>query len=128
MEKLMEEVKVLEQLDHPNIVKLLEWEPHATFTDEFGKQKEVFCIALEYANGGNIFDYVAQTDGFGEAASFHLFSQLVEALEYCQSMGISHRDLKPDNLLLDSDFNLKVTDFGLASQAAVNETNYGISS
>ena len=50
---------------------------------------------------------------------------MLEALDYMHSRGVAHRDLKPENLLLDEALNLKISDFGLATNAQVNETEVG---
>ncbi|XP_031107320.1 CBL-interacting serine/threonine-protein kinase 14-like [Ipomoea triloba] len=62
--------------------------------------------------GGELFGKVAK-GRFSEDLSHKYFQQLISAVGYCHSRGVYHRDLKPDNLLLDEKWDLKVTDFGL---------------
>eukprot|EP01018_Ginkgo_biloba_P025002 Gb_27822 [translate_table: standard] len=50
-----------------------------------------------------------------ENESRRYFQQLIDAVDYCHSKGVYHRDLKPENLLLDSQGNLKISDFGLSA-------------
>ena len=127
-EYVLEEAKIMQELDHPNITRVYEVETNATLTDEHGHNSEVMYISMQYEPNGCIFDYLeAEEGGFGEKYAKYFFLQLVDALSYCHSKGISHRDIKPDNLLFDDDFNLKITDFGIASRTASNETQYGIS-
>ncbi len=69
---------------------------------------------LEYALGGELFFYVKNSGYFPEKTARFYFRQMIEALAYVHGNGLAHRDLKPDNLLFDGDFNLKIADFGFA--------------
>ena len=60
-------------------------------------------------------DFLLITGAFSEPLARHYFKQLMFGLEYCHSNGVTHRDLKPDNLLLDGNFVLKIGDFGYAA-------------
>ena len=70
-------------------------------------------MVLEFVQGGELFDFVAK-DKFSEPISRFYFKQLLLATHYCHSKGVAHRDLKPDNIMLDSKFNVKIADFGFA--------------
>ena len=72
-------------------------------------------LVYEKAEGGELMDYLLITGAFSEPLARHYFKQLMQGLDYCHANGVAHRDLKPDNLLLDGDFNLKIADFGYAA-------------
>lgn len=77
--------------------------------------KVVDYIVLELAQGGELFDFVANSGRFNEKVARAYFHQLIDALKYLHTAGIAHRDLKPENIMLDKNFNLKVADFGFAA-------------
>lgn len=66
-------------------------------------------LALQLAEGGELFDFMMFTGFFSEVVSRTLFRQLLSALQYCHERGIYHRDIKPENLLLDDKYQLKVS-------------------
>lgn len=103
--QLLDEISILKQLDHPNIVKLYEF-----FQDE-----KRYYIVTELCLGGELFDKITKKKVFGEKDAARYFKQILSAVVYCHSHHIVHRDLKPENLLLESDeenANIKVIDFG----------------
>ena len=54
------------------------------------------------------------------------FPQILDALKHCHSMGVVHRDIKPENILLDQDYNVKLTDFGFAKLLQPGERLYDV--
>lgn len=72
---------------------------------------------LELVGGGELFDLVALGGKLEEKYARFYMKQLVEGLNYLHNSGVVHRDLKPENLMLDTDFNLKIADFGFAAPA-----------
>lgn len=72
-------------------------------------------IAMELAEGGDLFDKIEADEGVGEDIAHVYFSQLISAVGYMHSKGVGHRDIKPENMLLSADGNLKIADFGLAT-------------
>jgi serine/threonine protein kinase len=85
-------------------------------------------IALEFAERGELFDYLSRTGKLGPELSRFYIQQLIYGLRYLQSIHITHRDLKPENILFDRDFTLKVSDFGLARDARGNLGNGSLTS
>ncbi|EER23442.1 kinase domain containing protein [Coccidioides posadasii C735 delta SOWgp] len=72
-------------------------------------------IAMELAEGGDLFDKIEADEGVGEDIAHVYFAQLINAVGFMHSKGVGHRDIKPENILLSSDGNLKIADFGLAT-------------
>ncbi|KAI9073177.1 hypothetical protein K1719_044852 [Acacia pycnantha] len=99
------EIAAMRRLNHPHIVKL--YEVLATKTKIF--------LVIEFAKGGELFDKFVNIGPFGEEQHRRWFQQLISAVQHCHSRGVFHRDLKLDNLLLDKDLNIKVSDFGLSA-------------
>lgn len=115
MKTLKHEISVMQKLNHPNLVNLVEVIPNGTYTKKNGSNYEALGIILEYCAGGELFEYVANSGRFSEEVARTYFHQLIDALEYLHNNNIAHRDLKPENLLFDHQFNLKVADFGFAT-------------
>lgn len=80
-----------------------------------GEDEAWMWIAMELAEGGDLFDKVEADAGLKPEIAHAYFTQLINAVGYMHSRGIGHRDLKPENVLLDADGNLKLADFGMAS-------------
>ncbi|KAI8644049.1 kinase-like domain-containing protein [Parasitella parasitica] len=99
------------QLHHPNIVAL--YEILSTETSVF--------IVSEHCPHGDLFDALAKTTRFPEPHVKKWFLQLTDAMQYCHSLGIIHRDLKLENILLDEHDNVKICDFGFARQTDKNQ-------
>uniref|UniRef100_A0A8D3BJC1 non-specific serine/threonine protein kinase n=1 Tax=Scophthalmus maximus TaxID=52904 RepID=A0A8D3BJC1_SCOMX len=96
LQKLFREVRIMKGLNHPNIVQLFE----VIETD-----KTLYLI-MEYASGGEVFDYLVSHGRMKEVEARAKFRQIVSAVHYCHTKNIVHRDLKAENLLLDADFTL----------------------
>ncbi|GMH11238.1 hypothetical protein Nepgr_013079 [Nepenthes gracilis] len=93
---------VLDQLDHPGIVRL-----YFTFQDTFS-----LYMALESCEGGELFDQITRKGRLSENEARFYAAEVVNALEYIHSLGLIHRDIKPENLLLTADGHIKIADFG----------------
>jgi serine/threonine protein kinase len=122
------EIGMMKELDHRNIIKILDFSEEAKYTLPDGRSMDVYYIALELAQNGEIFDYVAETGRFSEALARHFFHNLVDGLTEMHELGISHRDIKPENILLGEDFSAKFTDFGFAQKESTSSVRKGTSS
>jgi serine/threonine protein kinase len=72
-------------------------------------------IVLEFVQGGLLFDICQLVGGLGEESARYFFKQMINSIEYMNSMKIAHRDLKLENILVDVDLTLKIADFGYAT-------------
>ena len=79
-------------------------------------------MALELAEGGDLFDKIEADEGVGEDVAHFYFTQLCSAISWCHGKGVAHRDIKPENMLLSGEGNLKLADFGLATQFLEQKT------
>lgn len=105
--QIMREVAAMKKLrSHPNVLKI--HEVMATKTKIF--------LVMDLADGGDLFSKLRRRGGrLQEISARRHFRQLVSALRYCHENGVAHRDLKPQNLLLDRSGALLVSDFGLSA-------------
>ncbi|KAJ8280712.1 hypothetical protein GJAV_G00058070 [Gymnothorax javanicus] len=106
LQKLFREVRIMKGLNHPNIVQLFE---------VIETEKTLYLI-MEYASGGEVFDYLVSHGRMKEKEARAKFRQIVSAVHYCHQKNIVHRDLKAENLLLDADSNIKIADFGFSNE------------
>ncbi|KAJ3071770.1 Serine/threonine-protein kinase [Podochytrium sp. JEL0797] len=72
-------------------------------------------LIMEFLPGGDLMSMLIKYDVFPEDVARFYVAECIEALEAVHAMGFVHRDLKPDNLLIDKDGHLKLSDFGLAT-------------
>lgn len=87
---ILKEVQIMRQLDHPNIVKLI----------DFSESRQYYYIVLELCPGGELFHQIVRLTYFSEDLSRHVILQVAKALEYLhEEAGVVHRDIKPENLL-----------------------------
>jgi serine/threonine protein kinase len=103
--KIYREISILRELAHPNIVRL----------HEMVETDRHIGIIMEYASGGELFDYILNNRYLKDNSARRLFAQLVSGVGYLHKKGIVHRDLKLENLLLDRNRNIIITDFGFAN-------------
>ena len=104
LQKVEQEIRLLQLVNHPNILRLLE---------VIHSRKFLFLV-LEYIPGGELFQMLRKQKLSMEQA-FAYFHTVIGAIEYIHNCSICHRDIKPENILLDEDGSLKVADFGMAS-------------
>ncbi|KAK8576387.1 hypothetical protein V6N13_090860 [Hibiscus sabdariffa] len=116
--ELEEEVKLLKNLSHPNIVRYL----------GIVREEETLNILLEFVPGGSISSLLGKFGPFPEAVIRKYTKQLLLGLEYLHNNGIMHRDIKGANILVDNKGNIKLADFGASKQVVELATVTGAKS
>jgi carbon catabolite-derepressing protein kinase len=119
------EADVMNQLDHPNILKIHEAGESEIIDPTSGVRMPVYYLALEHAEGGDLVNLIQKTGRLSEALSRYYFARLLSALEYMHSCGLAHRDIKPDNVLLDGQLNPLLADYDQAGSIGVNHSPAG---
>ena len=106
------EKKILKYLSHPFIIKL-----HFSFQDE-----DNLYLVMDYISGGDLSSYIHNSQNFNEEIAKFYLSEVYLAIRYLHSKNIIHRDIKSENILLDSNGHIKLIDFG-TSKKGVDNTN-----
>ena len=106
VDHIKNEREILGSLQHPFIVT-----SYAAFQD-----KQNLYMLLEYVVGGEIFSHLRRAGKFTPEMSRYYAAEIILVLEYMHSKNVIYRDLKPENLLLDAQGHVKVTDFGFAKR------------
>ncbi len=103
-ERFTREARSMAKLNHPRIVSVF----------DFGQTKEdLYYFIMEFVDGTDL-RHVIQSGGLSPKEALALVPQICEALQYAHEEGIVHRDVKPENILLDKKGRVRISDFGLA--------------
>jgi serine/threonine protein kinase/beta-lactam-binding protein with PASTA domain len=103
-------------LAHPNIVSIY----------DVGEEDDMYYIVLEYVEGQTLKQYIQQNSPVKVETAIEIMRQLTSAISHAHQNHIIHRDIKPQNILIDMDGNVKITDFGIAmamSATSITQTN-----
>jgi serine/threonine protein kinase len=94
----------MQTFNHPNLPKM-----DNSFVDD-----SMAYIVTEYVGGGELFDRIIAVKQLSEKMASSIIKQILSAIAYCHDRGIYHLDLKPENLLLDANYKLRIVviDFG----------------
>ena len=103
----LREIKVLQELDHPNILRV----------HELYEEKSRYYIVMEFCEGGDLFSRLQKLRRFSEVQVGKIMFQLLSAVSYCHKKFVIHRDLKPENILLEDkqELTIRIADFGSSS-------------
>jgi serine/threonine protein kinase len=104
LQRVFQEIQALRNLRHPNIIRIL----------DVADNPDSICFIMEYAAGGELRGYVEKLVSLSEEEARSFFKQIVRAVHYIHTKKTIHRDLKLENILLDSKNQCKIVDFGLS--------------
>ena len=102
MDIIHREISIHQQIRHENIVHLY---------SHYEDKKNVYLI-MDYVDSGTLFNFISKGNGCDEKIAFNYFIQVASAVYYLHEHNLIRRDLKPENLLLDKQGNIKLCDFG----------------
>ena len=105
------EIKILKILRHKNIVQLY---------NVLNTSSTIYLV-MEHIKGKELFEIIVRKKRLSEIECLKYYQQLISGIEYLGKIRVAHRDLKPENLLIDSNDNLKIADFGLSNIYKHNE-------
>jgi eukaryotic-like serine/threonine-protein kinase len=105
-QRFLNEAKVLSRLDHPNIVKVFEYGVDDESLNNY--------IVMEYLDGAPLSKSRARIQQLSCKDKSRIVHQAADAMSAIHGLGVLHRDIKPSNMMIDKNFNLKLTDFGIA--------------
>lgn len=103
-------------LAHPNIVSIY----------DVGEDGDIYYIVMEYVEGMTLKQYIQKNDPIPIGTALDIMKQITAAISHAHQNGIIHRDIKPQNILIDHEGNIKITDFGIAialSSTNITQTN-----
>ena len=122
------ETNIMTKLNHVNIVKFYGYFKDKEKINKYKEiyqenqecqnemvDKEILCLVLEYVQKGSLKNYKEKNNKIEQNFIIIIFKQILNGLKYLGSKNILHRDIKPDNLLLDENYNVKISDFGISA-------------
>src|SRR5712692_470777 len=98
------EAQAVARLNHPNIVQV----------HDFGEEGEMAYLVMEFIKGRELKSYFDAKESFAPNEAVRIMRELCDALDFAHQAGVIHRDVKPGNVMLDSQMRAKLTDFGVA--------------
>ena len=114
VERFRREAQAAANLSHPNIVSVYDW----------GKHSGTYFIAMEYVHGRTLADILRTNGRVTAKQAAEIASEVAAALGFAHEAGLVHRDIKPANILIGSNGQVKVADFGIArAMNAPTESN-----
>ena len=107
------EIRILNSLYQINKTYVMKLHENGEFKTEDELVRLYFV--MDYAEKGDLYQYIHQSNGFGEDLGRYIFKKILEGIHFCHGCNISHLDIKPANILLDDKFNPIINDFGLST-------------
>jgi eukaryotic-like serine/threonine-protein kinase len=114
-DRFLREAEVGKMLNHPGVMKVL---------DDGEKHSRLYMV-MEWVDGRTLRHVLHEHKPFSEERSIRIASRVLEALQHIHSRGVAHRDMKPENVMVDSEDNIKLIDFGIAAKSDARRLTFG---
>lgn len=119
--EIINEINILKKLDHPNILKVL----------EFHLSDDKFYIITDFCPEGELYNEISNKKEFSESEAAFIIYQILSAIRYCHKMRVIHRDIKPENIMImgresNGGLNVKLIDFGTAKIFSEGKSQKGL--
>lgn len=111
VERFRREARAAAALSHPNIVTIFDW----------GEDEGRYYMVMEYVPGENLKQIITRRGALPEAEALDIAAQVAAALQVAHDHGVIHRDVKPQNILVEPSGHVKMTDFGIARAAGLTQ-------
>ena len=112
--KFWNEVNTMQSISHCNVLKVIDAYADMVVDNNHGIPLRENIIVLEYCKNGDLYTYLDKTGILSEQQYLKFMHQILSGISALHNNGVCHRDVKPENILLDADLNLKIADFGYA--------------
>ena len=122
LQMFLNEIKMSHEARHKHIIEIVDFNVGGIYRTSDGKIQRILYYVMKIEEYGQLFRVISLTDQFNEKTARFVFTQLMSALLHIHNIRIAHCDIKSENILLDSKFNLKLVDFGCA-RYFVNENS-----
>jgi serine/threonine protein kinase len=117
IERFQNELKFARRISHKNVCRMY----------HLSKEQDTYYLTMEYIEGESLRNMLRMTKKMSWAAAVHIARQVCDGLAEAHRLGVVHRDLKPHNIIVDRDGNVRIMDFGVARSLKVEEgTGTGI--
>jgi len=116
IERFRREAQAAASLSHPNIVQIF----------DVGEDRDIYYIVMEYVEGETLKEYIKREAPLKADKAVNITMQILEALQHAHGNHIVHRDIKPQNILINKSGKIKVADFGIAraiTTSTITHTN-----
>lgn len=109
--RFIREARAAGELNHPNIVRVY----------DVGHEGDIYFFSMEYLEGESVYQRVVREGRMNVLDALDVALQVAMALGHAHSKGIIHRDVKPENIMIEKDGTVKITDLGLAKRSLIPE-------
>jgi len=117
IERFQNELKFARRVSHKNVCRMY----------HLSREQDTYFITMEYIEGENLRNMLRMTKKMSWAAAVHIAGQVCDGLAEAHRLGVVHRDLKPHNIIIDREGNVRIMDFGVARSLKTEEgTGSGI--